>query len=392
MHRLGRCSRSALASVVVLAACVALGACGDSSGGSTATTADGGSPTSTSGAADFSKYHMTYANGAATGVVATIRDSVVRDAKRLGVHLTTFENNADGPTALTNADLMIQDQPDMIIEYNLVDGVGPALGKKLTSSGIPCMSVNVQTPGCPLINLSNRFAGEGAGEIIADHAIKEGWTADDTTVLVVQCSTCGVEINDSVRYFYLTVAKKMGMPVYPPSRITAQTTTLGPNLYQVDDPDISIDKAYSAVQAALQSIPKSRHLLVFAVSDDVSIGAWRAVAAANRQDDTLIGGLSGLPEGLNQLRTNPRWVAEGSAFTEHWGQYVMAMAVSLLNGAKAPALTPFPQVTMDKTTVSKYYPDGATVAKLLPKLVADNRYLAKSGVLQVFDNVEGLEG
>jgi ribose transport system substrate-binding protein len=382
-----RGSKLAAVGAMAVFASLALVACGGDDGSS----ASSGGGAGSSGARSFSDYHLTYANGSATGSIGvTIRDSIVGAGKKLGIKMGAFENNNDGPTALTNARLMIQEQPDLMIEYNLVEGVGPALGKQLTNSKIPCVSVNVQTPGCPLINLSNRVSGEGAGEIVAREAKKAGWTKDDTTVLVLQCSTCGTEINDSPRYFYLTVAKAMGMPVYEPSKINAQTTTLGPNLYQVDDPDLSIDKAYRAVQAALQSIPKGRHLLVFAVNDDGSIGAWRAIEAAKRGDDTLIAGLSGLPEGLKQLRTNPRWVAEGSLFLPFWGEYVMAMSVAMLKGAKPPKLTPFPQITMDKTTVEKYYPNGSDEARLLPALVPDNQYLADSGVLQTYNNVDGL--
>jgi ribose transport system substrate-binding protein len=341
-------------------------------------------------APDFSKYHFDYAHASEAGAIeTTIRAGIVDAAKKLGIHMNLFENNNDGPTALSNARLMIQEQPDEIIEYNLVDGVGKALGAQLTASKIPCMSVNVETPGCPWINLSNKISGVGAGQIIAREAMKRGWTAKDTTVLVLQCSGCGFEINNSPRWFYITIAGKMHMTKLAPTQITAQTTTKGANLYQVDDPDLSIDKAYSAVKTALQSIPSSRHLLVFAVNDDGSVGAWRAIQAAGRTKQTLIGGLSGLPQGLNQLRTNPQWVAEGSLFLPYWGEYVMAMAVAIKQGAHPPHLTLFPQITMDKKTVNTYYPHG-TVAKVLPALPPVDQYLAKTGVLQAFGNVQGL--
>jgi ribose transport system substrate-binding protein len=399
MVSIGRRSRrralaaAGVSAVLLLAACSSSGDGGGSSAGNGTGSAGAGAGSSAAGggANSWSKYHFTYANGSSSGSIGvTIRDGVKTAAQKLGVKYSAFENNGDGPTALTNARLMIQEKPDLIIEYNLAEGIGPALGKQLTNSKIPCVSVNVQTPGCPWINLSNRVSGEGAAEIIAAEAQKRGWTKDDTTVLTVQCSTCGVEINDSPRYFYLNVAKKLGMPVYEPSKINAQTTTLGPNLYQVDDQDLSLDKAYRAVQTALQSIPSNRHLLVFAINDDASLGAWRAIDAAHRGNNTLIGGLSGLPEGLKQLRTNPSWVAEGSLFLPFWGEYVMAMSVAILQGATPPELTPFPQITMDKQTVEKYYPNGSNDAKLLPALTADNQYLAKSGVLQFFNNVDGL--
>jgi ribose transport system substrate-binding protein len=376
--------RTGRAAVAGVALALLAAACGSGSSG-------GGTSSTAGGSASWTKYHVDYAHASEAGSIeVTIRKGIQDAARRLGIPFNLYENAGDGPTALTNARLMIQDRPDLIIEYNLVDGVGPSLGTLLTNSKIPCMSVNVRTPGCPWINLSNKISGVGAGEIVAREAAKKGWTAQDTTVLILQCSTCGFEINNSPRWFYLTVAQKLGMPTYPPEQISAQTTTLGPNLYQVDDADLSIDKAYNNVKTALQSIPSNRHLLVFAINDDSSTGAWRAISASGRGDVTLIGGLSGLPEGLDQLRTNPQWVAEGSLFLPAWGEYVMAMGVAILQGAHPPDLTLFPQITMDKQTVEKYYPNGSNDAKLLPALPAVDQYLAKSGVLQAFNNVDGL--
>ena len=379
-----------LGALAALALCVlALTSMAASGASNSSSRTAGSAPTSHGAAIDFSKYHFDYAHASEAGAIeTTIRKGIVDAAKKLNIHFNLFENNNDGPTALTNARLMIQEQPDEIIEYNLVSGVGKSLGQLLTGSKIPCMSVNVETPGCPWLNLSNKISGVGAGTIVAREAQKRGWTAKDTTVLVIQCSTCGFEINNSPRWFYITIANKLHMTKLAPTQITAQTTTKG-NLYQVDDPDLSIDKAYSAIRTALQSIPKNRHLLVFAVNDDGSVGAWRAIQAAGRWKQTLIGGLSGLPQGLQQLRTNPQWVAEGSLFLPYWGEYVMAMAVAIKQGAHPPHLTLFPQITMDKKTVNTYYPHG-TVAKVLPPLPPVDQYLAKTGVLQAFGNVQGL--
>jgi ribose transport system substrate-binding protein len=46
-------------------------------------------------------------------------------------------------------------------------------------------------------------------------------------------------------------------------------------------------------------------------------------------------------------------------------------------------------VILTKDNVEKYY-DAAGKVKLLPPLVPDNQYLAATGILQKFHNVEGL--
>ena len=128
----------------------------------------------------------------------------------------------------------------------------------------------------------------------------------------------------------------------------------------------------------------------YTVNDDSTIGAWRAITQAHRENNTLVAGLGGDKDGLTQLRTNPHWVAEGDVFVYFWGEYLMAMGVAMLQGAKPPALTISPQTVLTKENISRYYKPGMFTAKVLPRLPAVDRYLAKPGILQKFHNIEGL--
>ena len=64
------------------------------------------------------------------------------------------------------------------------------------------------------------------------------------------------------------------------------------------------------------------------------------------------------------------------------------MSTAIANGAKTPPLTSAPQVMLTKKTVNQYY-KGNNV-KVLPPLVANNKYLAKYGILQKLAKVKGL--
>lgn len=367
-------------SLIVVAA-LTLSAC--------ASTPDEAAPSGEAG--DFANITIAYGSpGESAAFEVAISDGVEASAKEVGVGFELYNNKDDGEVALTNAQLMVQAAPDVIVEYSLTSGVNQAIGNTFVASGIPCIAVNIETPGCSLINLSNKQAGIDAGKIVATEALAKGWTAEDTTVLVVQCSECGTEVNDSPRYFYTQAAEEMGLETIAPEDINEKTTTLGANLVQVDGA-AARDTSYESVKAVLQAIPTDRHLLVFSPNDDATLGAWRALDEAGRNDNTLIAGNNGSPEGLTQLRTNPSWVAEGTLFLPQWGQYIVAMAVAVANGATPPELTPLPQFTMDKESVETYYPDGAEDAQALPPLQPDAEYLAETGVLQKLGFVEGLD-
>jgi ribose transport system substrate-binding protein len=307
-----------------------------------------------------------------------------------GVELKIYNNNFDGETALRNAQLMVQDQPDFIIMYNAVEGVGARIGKTFNDAGIPCIAVNVPFPGCAWFNLSNKDIGTETGKAVAEVALEKGWTGEDTTVILVQNATAGEEVNHSVMYFYEAVAQAMpGMDQIAATDITRQTTTMGNNLIQVDGQS-ALEPSYTAVKNILPTIPEGRHILIQTPNDDSAMGAWRAIEEANRVDDALIAGLGGGSEGLNQLRENPNWVAEGDIFFPYWGQYLVAMAIEMLKGDTPPERTAAPQVVLTKETVDQYYPDGATSPEILPALPPDNEYLADSELLKMLDNIEGI--
>lgn len=373
-------------------------ACGGSAIEPTATTVAGGGDAGGAGSTPAAstesgdgEYFFTFANATASGpLFVGLQEGLMKTAEEAGIRIKLYNNDFDGETALRNAQLMVQDKPDLIIMYNAVEGVSASIGKLFNDAGIPCIAVNVPIPGCPWFNLSNKEIGYETGKVVAEEAKARGWTGENTTVILVQNASAGEEVNHSVMYFYQAVAESMeGMDLINAEEITRDKTTMGNNLVQVDGQS-ALEPSYLAVKNVLPTIPQDRKILVMTPNDDSAMGAWRAIEEANRADDALIAGLGGGEEGLKQLRENPNWVAEGDIFFPFWGQYLLAMAIEMLNGDTPPERTAAPQVVLTKETVDQYYPDGATVPSILPPLGPENEYLKDSQLLKSLDNIEGI--
>jgi ribose transport system substrate-binding protein len=199
----------------------------------------------------------------------------------------------------------------------------------------------------------------------------------------------GTEVNNGPRYFYVTTAQKLSnFKKVKPSDITAQTTTIGgTNAIQIDCKS-TIQGAYEAAKNIVSSIPKSNNILLYGSDTDCDLGAYRALVQAGYGKRILTGGLGGTPEGLKALRTDPNYLVEGALFLQNWAPYILSEAVAIANGVKPPALTSAPQIMLTKSTVNTYYKGNAV--KILPPLVANNKYLAKYGILQKFGKVKGL--
>lgn len=335
-------------------------------------------------------YKVSFANVTEAGeLFVQLGDGIEAAAAKAGVELRRYDNKFDSETTLRNAQLMVQEQPDLILEYNGVQGIGPALQRVFETAGIPFIAINVAVPGGHWFNLVNKDLGADTARIVVKMAQDKGWSAADTTVIIVQASEAGDEVNDCVRYFYITAAELMGLPAAKPEDINPLTTTISANGIQVDG-KAQLEASYAAVKNVLQTLPQDRKILLYSVNDDSTIGAWRAVQEAGRAENAMVAGLGGSAAALKELRSNKSWVAEGTIFMGEWGQYLIAMAVAILKGKTPPELTKSPQAVLTAQNVDTYYDLDAKVIQL-PPLDESNSYLAETGVLQMFGNVQGLK-
>jgi len=146
--------------------------------------------------------HFTFANVLEQGeMFKQLGDGLMRAADTVGVKVTRYNNNNDGMTTSNNARLMVQQRPDVIIEYTGIEGIGESLRRTFTRANLPFIAVNVPIPGGHWFNLVNREIGEDTARIVGQAALDRGWTAQDTTVIIVQAAFAGAEVNDCVRYF-----------------------------------------------------------------------------------------------------------------------------------------------------------------------------------------------
>lgn len=336
------------------------------------------------------RYKIAFANVTEAGeLFVQLGDGTAAAAEKANIEFRRYDNKFESETTLRNAQLMVQDQPDLILEYNGVVGIGPALQRVFDTANIPFIAINVPIPGGHWFNLVNKDLGSDTARTVVKIAKEKGWSAADTTVIIVQASEAGDEVNDCVRHFYITAAEEMAMPAVAPADINPLTTTISANGIQVDGKG-QLEASYAAVKNVLQTLPQDRKVLLYSVNDDSTVGAWRAIQEAGRGDNTLVAGLGGGVAALKELRNNPSWVAEGTIFMGQWGQYLIAMAVAILQGVKPPELTKCPQLVLTRDNVDTYYDADANVIQL-PPLDDSNSYLAATGVLQLFQNVQDLK-
>ncbi len=372
--------RLALSGVVPLVvAAVAVAGCGsDSKSADSPSTAATGSATVAASASPLKR--IAYAGASdASPTFKSVGDILEQVAEVDGTEVKRFDNKLDPGQSLTNARLMVQGKPDVLVDWSAAADANKAIGQQFEQSGKPCIAVNIAIDGCAWFNISNAQLGAQGGKLAAQAAKQKGWTADDTTLLLVNMPAAGAEVNSLSNNFYEQFAKGFGgMAQVAADQIDPTTTKLGDNAIFVDG-KASLEPTYQAVRRALQTIPEDRNIVVSVLNDDSGLGALRALDQAKRTANTLIASNGADANGIKQLRTNPSWILEGSAFFALWPKYILAMSKALADGQTPPELTGAPQNVITKETVDEYYDADGNVLKD-PPVPASSKYLEAYGV------------
>jgi ribose transport system substrate-binding protein len=303
-----------------------------------------------------------------------VGDAFIAAAEAQGIEVIRFDNDMDPTQALNNAKLMVQQEPDLIVDWSAAATANPAIGELFDEAGIPCVALNVAIPSCAHFNQRSGDLGAAEAVVAIEEMEARGWTPDDTTLLLVWAPAAGAEINELATVFYSDFAAAYPeMEQREPADIPLTTSRIGESAVFVDGAG-ALQQTNTVVNQALQGIASDRNLLVVVLNDESGLGAKQALDSSERTGEYAIISNVASEQGLAELRDNPNWVAEGSVFFDLWGGYALAMALAIADGAEPPELTVVPTVVLTKENVDEYY-EGSKVIKE-PELLAENDYLA----------------
>jgi ribose transport system substrate-binding protein len=380
---------------MIALASLALVACGGSSSSSSSSTASSDSGEAGQEASgskeDFSDLgSVSFDTTMTSPVFVKQAKSLQSYGNQLGIEVSLYDNRSSATKAVENAQQVVAQNPGVAMDAPPIADATARLTSTYERAGIPCISVSLPIEGCPLFNFNQKSLAAQQADFFAEQMKKRGWDGSNTMVVIGSDAELGPSVNIATSWFYQELSKQVpGMEPVTAEEIEGQTTTITPDQGLQVNTGYEVESSYEAFSAALQSIPSDRHLVVYTISDDATVGVRRALQNAHRTD-AMIAGYGGDEDALKAIRTDPVWVSDAQGFYEDWGEFLLAEAVALKRGEEVPAETYPPELVITKENIEKYYPGGATQPKLLPELPASSKYLEKTGVLQAIGNVEGL--
>jgi ribose transport system substrate-binding protein len=289
------------------------------------------------------RYRIGYAaQGQDSSFPREVLSGLTAAAAREQVELVVVDNRYQPKVALKNADQLIREGVDLVIEFQTDEAVAPAIASKYLEADIPLIAIDIPHPGATYFGANNYAAGLLAGRHLGKFA-KQRWAAQVDEVLVLELARAGPLPRDRIRGVLAglkeVVHEAEGWPVV------------------ALDGDGQFKTSLERVRRHLRE-SKARHILVGAANDPSALGAARAFQEAGRAGTCAVVGQNAEPDARAELR-EPRtpFVASVGYFPESYGDGLIRLALDILaRRPVAPAVFVRHQI-ITRENVDHFYPN-----------------------------------
>jgi ribose transport system substrate-binding protein len=301
------------------------------------------------------KYRIGYASqGQDSSFPREVTAGMIRAAEESHIELIVLDNRYDAKTALRNADQLLKEEVDLVVEFQIDESVAPAIAGKFLEANIPIIAIDIPHPGATYFGANNYEAGLIAGRYLGRWALRH-WEGVVDEILMLELVRAGS---------------------LPQARVRGMLAGLHETL-RVDssravhlDGDGQFGASLDAVRKFLRT-SRAKHILVGAATDPSALGAVRAFDEAGRKGDCAVVGHNAEPEGRLELR-NPRTCFIGTVayFPERYGQGVIGLALDILAGKAVPPAVFTRHTLITAENVDRHYPNDPLLSTTTNKGLA----------------------
>jgi ribose transport system substrate-binding protein len=261
------------------------------------------------------------AQGQDTSFPREVHESLRRAAEREDLDLVVVDNRYQPKVAVRNAEHLIREKVDVVIEFQTDEAVAPAIASRYFEADIPLIAIDVPHPGATYFGANNYHAGLLAGRHLAKWA-RTHWSGQVDEILLLELGRAGALVRGRMSRILAGIRELL------PETESCRVHTL--------DGDGQFGVALERVRRYLRSV-RARHILVGAANDPSALGAARAFQEAGRADTCAIVGQNAELDARAELR-EPRtpFVASVAYFPERYGDGLIRLALDILARRHVP--------------------------------------------------------
>jgi ribose transport system substrate-binding protein len=251
-------------------------------------------------------------------VTASLQDA----ATQAGVDLLVLDNRYDAATAVQVAEEFVKNRVDLVIEFQIDQGVAPIIADKIAVAGIPLIAVDIPHPHATYFGVDNYRVGVEAGALLAEYVI-EKWEGKVDWVLGLDIENAGPLVQSRITGAFQAIRN--------------QLTDLPVEKFVRADVRGMRDSSYRLIADFMKRHPKDRHILIAAATDSSALGALDAVREQKRERHVAIAGQDCIPEAIEEMkRADTPWIGSVSHEAGTYGPRLIQLGLSILRGLTVP--------------------------------------------------------
>src|SRR5882724_10820910 len=116
--------------------------------------------------------------------------SLQRAAAREQLHLVTVNNRYSAREALRNADLLIREGVDLVLEFQTYERVAPIIAAKFLEANIPVIAIEIPHPGATYFGANNYQAGLIGGKALGRWT-RQAWDGQAEQLVLLELPIAG---------------------------------------------------------------------------------------------------------------------------------------------------------------------------------------------------------
>jgi ribose transport system substrate-binding protein len=294
-----------------------------------------------------SKYRLGYAANSKDGFTRVVTEGLMQAAEHSAIELMILDNHDDSSITLRNAEWLIREKPDLVIEFQGDQSIADALSTRFMRAQIPMMAVDVPHPGAVYFGANNYRAGMIAGRYMGRWANLH-WQPAPSELVLIGYNRAGP----------ILLSRIKGMLAGFSDTWDRQSCSVV-HLDSIGDYDSALEAMRSYLH---RTVP--RQTLVGAVNDPAALAALQAFAEAGRAQLCAVMGQNAEPEARAELR-RPGTQLLGSVayFPEKYGRGIIALAQRILSGFQGPPAMFTKHVLVTAENVDHVYPNDLLIVQ-----------------------------
>lgn len=295
-----------------------------------------------------SQFRIGYATQGDTEFAREVNRGLETVAARERVSLITLSNRYSAREALRNAEFLIRERVDLVLEFQTYDRVAPAIGARFLAANTPVIAIEVPHPGATYFGADNYKAGLMGGKALGRWA-RENWGGGVDQLVLLELPIAGSLLE--LRLAGMVDGLRLELP-----HIVATP------LVRLDGRG-SFDQVLEVLRKYLRR-RKPRRTLACAVNDVCAVAALRAFEEAGAPEQCAVMGQNALRAARDELR-RPGTMLVGSVayFPERYGEELIPLALNILKKKPAPTAVFVKHQLLTPRNVDLVYPLDALARK-----------------------------